>query len=153
MRSREAWAIHLRTGNSIMRAFGTSHRTTMTTCNTVSKRLYVFAHNNLRLILALQTGLSLICAFICGRVLICWSVAGSSRPHHIAVDCCNSLCVKCGGRSNKWRFTISVKKTFRCIGNWDFRLLQRITLTCGRGARVSIQDSLLPRASTVHNNK
>ena len=32
-------------------------------------------------------------------------------------------------------------------------LLQRITLTYGRGARVSIEESLLPRASTVHNNK
>ena len=31
-------------------------------------------------------------------------------------------------------------------------LLQRITLTSGRGARVSIEESLLPRASTVHNN-
>jgi hypothetical protein len=31
--------------------------------------------------------------------------------------------------------------------------LQRITLTCGRGSRGSIEDSLLPRASTVHNNK
>ena len=31
--------------------------------------------------------------------------------------------------------------------------LQRITLTCGRGARVSIEESLLPRASAVHNNK
>jgi hypothetical protein len=32
-------------------------------------------------------------------------------------------------------------------------VLQRITLTYGRGARISIEDSLLPRASTVHNNK
>ena len=31
--------------------------------------------------------------------------------------------------------------------------LQRITLTCGRGARVSIEESLLPRASAVHDNK
>ena len=31
--------------------------------------------------------------------------------------------------------------------------LHRITLTCGRGARVSIEESLFPRASTVHNNK
>jgi hypothetical protein len=31
--------------------------------------------------------------------------------------------------------------------------LQRITLTCGRGARVSIEEGVLPRASAVHNNK
>jgi hypothetical protein len=36
----------------------------------------------------------------------------------------------------------------------DARLpLQRITQSCGRGARISIKESLLPRASTVHNNK
>jgi hypothetical protein len=32
------------------------------------------------------------------------------------------------------------------------RRLQRITLTYGRGARVSIEESLFPRAITVHNN-
>jgi hypothetical protein len=31
--------------------------------------------------------------------------------------------------------------------------LQRITLTCGRGARVWFGKSLLPREKTVHNNK
>ena len=40
-------------------------------CGTlVSIRLSVFAHNNLRIVLAVQTGLSLICAFICAQVLI-----------------------------------------------------------------------------------
>jgi hypothetical protein len=29
----------------------------------------------------------------------------------------------------------------------------RITLSCGRGAHVSIEESLLPRASAVHDNK
>jgi prepilin-type N-terminal cleavage/methylation domain-containing protein len=36
----------------------------------VSNRLYVFAHNNLRIAVALHTDLKLICAIICGRVLI-----------------------------------------------------------------------------------
>ncbi len=31
--------------------------------------------------------------------------------------------------------------------------LQRIPLTCGCGARVSVEESLLPRANTVHNNQ
>jgi hypothetical protein len=35
----------------------------------VSNRLYVFAHNNLRIAVALHTELKLICAIICGRVL------------------------------------------------------------------------------------
>jgi hypothetical protein len=35
----------------------------------------------------------------------------------------------------------------------ESRGLQRITLTRGRGARFSIKESLLPRASTVHNGK
>jgi hypothetical protein len=33
------------------------------------------------------------------------------------------------------------------------RQLQRITLICGRVARIAIEDSQLPRASTVHSNK
>ena len=35
----------------------------------LSNRLYVFAHNNLRIAVALLTELKLICAIICGRVL------------------------------------------------------------------------------------
>mgnify|MGYP007028079060 CR=1 FL=1 len=31
--------------------------------------------------------------------------------------------------------------------------LQHITLICGGEERISIAESLLPRASTVHNNK
>ena len=44
---------------------GTWHSTQAT----VSNRLYVFAHNNLRIAVALLTELKLICAIICGRVL------------------------------------------------------------------------------------
>ena len=48
-----------------------------------------------------------------------------------------------------WKFRSAAR--MGCVGLP--RRLQRITLTCGRGARVPIEESLLPRASTVHNNK
>jgi hypothetical protein len=38
--------------------------------NELSNRLYIFAHNNLRIAVALLTELKLICAIICERVLI-----------------------------------------------------------------------------------
>jgi hypothetical protein len=35
----------------------------------------------------------------------------------------------------------------------EIRQLQRITLICGRGERIAIEDSQLPRASTAHSDK
>jgi hypothetical protein len=42
----------------------------LTDGDVISNRLYVFAHHNLRIAVALHTELKLICAIICGRVLM-----------------------------------------------------------------------------------
>ena len=42
---------------------------------------------------------------------------------------------------------------FRSCSGGDCESLPHITLICGGEERISIEESLLPRASTVHNNK
>jgi hypothetical protein len=82
-------------------------------------------------------------------------VERTSLPENLAmlVSCsrillCATGFVSASNRQNHWRSQCHRNRQF----NYD-ETLQRITLTCGRGARVSIEESVLPRASTVHNNK